>query len=234
MCGRYVSKTDADLEREWGLRRPPPLFGSYNVTPGTRVPVVRLMPDGGREAMLAHWGLIPFWARGVAPKYSTINATCERVQTAPAYRGPWKRAQRCLFPVNGFYEWQAVPGQKAKQPWYIHVRGQERFALGGLWERSQGEDGATVESCTIITVPANPMLAEIHNTKKRMPLIVPPDSFGAWLSGDNDEAQDILRAYPDSELEAWEVSTFVNSPKNDDERCCAPQGHGDTDLFTRP
>ena len=222
MCGRFVSRTDAALEREWSLRRPPPIFASYNVTPGTAVPVARLVPDGGREAVLIRWGLIPFWAHGIAPKYSTINATSERIQTAPAYRGPWKRGQRCLIPVNGFYEWQAVPGQKAKQPWYIRVRGERVFALGGLWDRSTREDGATVESCTIVTVPASPLLAEIHNTKKRMPLILPPEAYTAWLSGDNEAAHGALQPYPDTELEAWRVSTFVNSPRNDDPRCCEP------------
>lgn len=223
MCGRFVSKVDADLERFWELKRPPPLFESFNVTPAMNIPVVRLAEDGGREAVLMRWGLIPFWAHGVAPKYSTINATAERMQTAPAYRGPWKHGRRCLFPVNGFYEWQAVQGRSTKQPWYIHVRDQKIFALGGLWERSTREDGTAVESCTIVTMPANPLLETIHNTKKRMPLILPPDTYDAWLGEDGQSAVHAVQAFPESDMEAWPVGTYVNSPKHDDERCIMPQ-----------
>jgi len=222
MCGRYVSRVDAEMELEWNLRGTMPLFSSYNVTPTTEVPIVRLDGERKREGVLLRWGLIPFWANGVPPKYSTINATCERMQTAPSYRGPWKRGQRCLFPVNGFYEWQAVAGQKTKQPWYIRLAGQERFALGGLWDRSRGEDGTVVESCTIVTMPANLLMAEIHNTKKRMPLILPPKAYAAWLAYDNDAAAACIEPYPDAGMEAWPVSTYVNRPANDDPRCCAP------------
>lgn len=222
MCGRYVSRTDAEMELEWNLSGTMPLFSSYNVTPTTQVPIVRLDGTGGREGVLLRWGLIPFWANGVPPKYSTINATCERMQTAPSYRGPWKRGQRCLFPVNGFYEWQAVAGQKTKQPWYVRLVDHERFAFGGLWDRSRGEDGTVVESCTIVTMPANPLMAGIHNTKKRMPLILPSEGYAVWLAEDNVAAAACIEPYPDARMEAWPVSTYVNRPANDDPRCCAP------------
>lgn len=223
MCGRFVSRTEAAMEREWQLRKPPPVFASYNVTPATNVPVVRLTDDGVREALLMRWGLIPFWAKGDAPKYSTINATCERMQTAPAYRGPWRRGQRCLFPVQGFYEWQAVAGLKAKQPWFIRVAGEDFFALGGLWDSSRRDDGTLVKSCTIVTLPSNELLSEIHNTKKRMPLILPREAYEAWLAADNEAAGAFIQPYPSELMEAWPVSTYVNSPKNDDPRCCSPQ-----------
>ena len=222
MCGRYVSKVEAALERAWNLRRPPPLFESYNVAPSTAVPIVRITPEGEREAVLMRWGLIPFWANGEPPKYSTINATAERIKTAPAYRGPWKRGQRCLFPVNGFYEWQAVPDRPAKQPWYIRLPDDEVFALGGLWDSSRRADGTVVESCTIVTIPANELLAEIHNTKKRMPLILPADAYAAWLAPDAGAAEAAIEPYPAGRMEAWPVSTYVNSPRHDDPECTSP------------
>lgn len=79
-----------------------------------------------------------------------------------------------------------------------------------------------VESCTIVTLPANEMLAEIHNTKKRMPLILPRDAYEGWLGSQNDAAEAFIQPYPSSRLVAWPVSTYVNSPKNDDPRCCSP------------
>jgi putative SOS response-associated peptidase YedK len=222
MCGRFMTRTDAAMARAWQLRRPPPTFASYNVTPSTRVPIVRLAEDGAREAVLMRWGMIPSWAQGATTKYATINATAERMKTAPVYRGPWKRGQRCLFPVSGFYEWQAITGRPTKQPWFIRVADQDLFALGGLWESSRREDGTVIESCTIVTLPANELLAEIHNTKKRMPLILPRDAYEGWLGTQNDAAEAFIQPYPSSRLEAWPVSTYVNSPKHDDPRCCSP------------
>ena len=81
MCGRYVSKIDAALERDWALTRPPPLFESYNIAPTTAVPVVRER-DGQRLCELLRWGLVPFWAKGIPPKLSTINARIETIATA--------------------------------------------------------------------------------------------------------------------------------------------------------
>ena len=214
MCGRYVSKVDASLEREWELIRAPGPFESFNVAPTTQVPIVR-QGEAGRECEMVRWGLIPHWAKGKPGKYSTINARCETMQTAASYRGPWKRGQRCLFPVSGFYEWQVT--ESGKQPWYIHLAKQETFALAGLWERS-----ADVESATIVTMPANELMAQIHNTKKRMPLVLDPEAFSAWLGDDRVAAQSLLQSYPSGRMEAWPVSTYVNKPANNDKRCIEP------------
>ena len=92
MCGRYVSKTDAAMERAWELSRPPALFESYNVAPTQQVPVVRER-DGERLCELIRWGLVPFWAKGVPTKLSTINARIETLATAATYRTPWAKAR---------------------------------------------------------------------------------------------------------------------------------------------
>ena len=105
MCGRYVSPDDASIEREFNLVKTEWTFPpSFNVAPTQRVPVVRTI-DGERCGSRLRWGLIPFFAKGMAPKYSTINARIETVRTAASYRGPWNRNQRCLVIASGFYEW---------------------------------------------------------------------------------------------------------------------------------
>jgi putative SOS response-associated peptidase YedK len=117
MCGQYVSPEQAAIERAFAVTMP--LFDrSYNVAPAQPVPVVR-SKDGQREGALMRWGLIPFFARGVPPKYSTISARLETVETSPAYRGrgPWKRAQRCIQPASGFYEWHLGEDGK-KNPFF--------------------------------------------------------------------------------------------------------------------
>ncbi len=215
MCGRYVSPDIAAIEREWSLPpRHDPLgdyIRSYNVAPSQRVPVVRER-DGRRSCDLLRWGLVPFWAKGVVPKFSTINARVETMTTAASYRGPWKKGQRCIVPVLGFYEWQLIGARK--QPWFIHLRDRELFGLAGLWDASAPADGDTLESVTLITVPANPLMAEIHNAKRRMPAILRREDYAAWLAGGPDAALACLAPYPEAGMEAWTVTTAVNSPAN--------------------
>lgn len=224
MCGRYVSKIDAAMERDWGLSKSPPLFESYNVAPTQNVPVVREI-NGERTCELMRWGLVPFWAKGVPPKLSTINARIETVATATTYRGPWKRRQRCILPATGFYEWHVLTDGK-KQPYYISLEDQALFGLAGLWDRSEAADGTAIESCTIITMPANPMMAEIHNAKARMPAILRREDHAAWLTGDDKAAQSCLRQYPEKRMRPHPVSTVVNSPKNNEPRLIEPLRNG--------
>ena len=217
MCGRYSTPQQSEAERyfavhllRWQFER------SYNVAPSQSVPVIR-SAAGQREGVMMRWGLVPFFARGVPPKYSTINARIETIETAASYRGPWKRAQRCIVPASGFFEWH-VDGSGAKQPYYIHAADQPQFGMAGLWDSSRHEDGSVLESCTIITLPANPLMAEIHNApgKQRMPAILPPTALDAWLGGTPAEALAALAPYPADLMVAWPVSLRVNTPRNND------------------
>jgi len=222
MCGRYVSPSEASVEREFNLvhmewQFPP----SFNVAPTQDVPIVRLR-KGERQGIRLRWGLIPYFAQGVPPKYSTINARIETVKTAPSYRGPWNRGQRCLVVAQGFYEWQTQPDGKSRVPYYIHLNDQETFAFAGLWDASRTAQGTWVESCTHLTMPANRLLSEIHNTQHRMPAILAREDREAWLSGSDEEAWATLRPYPDEHMVAWPVSTRVNKPANDDARLIEP------------
>ena len=223
MCGRYVSPGDAAIEREFTLlhtewRFPP----SFNVAPTQEVPIVRLR-DGKRQGARLRWGLIPYFANGIAPKYSTINARIETVQTAASYRGPWKRGQRCLVVACGFYEWQTQADGKTRVPYYIHLNDQEIFAFAGLWDSSRNGQGERIESCTHLTLPANRLLAEIHNTQQRMPAILRKEDRDAWLEGTAEEAWAALKPYPDEHMVAWPVSTRVNKPANDDAELITPR-----------
>ena len=212
MCGRFIAKTDQSWQNFFTLKKPPPQFESYNITPSQSVPVVRRSEDGN-DCNLLRWGLIPFFAKGVPGKYHTINARVESMATSPAYRTAWRRAQRCIVPANGFYEWQELPGA-VKQPWFIHTVERELFGFAGLWDRSIGADGVAVESFTIITMPAAPFMAEIHNTRRREPAILVPTDHEAWLAGDAEVARATLRPALAGSLSAHPVSRNVNSPRN--------------------
>jgi putative SOS response-associated peptidase YedK len=213
MCGRFVSRTDAEIERAFALTRSQwrKDWTGFNVAPSTPVPVIRDL-DGARQGVIMRWGLIPIWARGVPPGYSTINARVETIGTAASYRGPWKRGQRCVIPALGFYEWKHLAG--GKQPWFIRMVDGEPFGLAGLWDRSVRADGEPVDSCTIITVPANLLVAGIH-AKGRMPGMLTAEACTAWLEGTPAQARALLVPFPADLMEAYPVSARVNSPGND-------------------
>jgi putative SOS response-associated peptidase YedK len=212
MCGKYILAQAARAERAMGIRRGRweyPL--SYRVLPTEQVPVV-VSASGEREAAEMRWGLIPYWAYGVPLKASTINATIERIDSAPSYRDAWLRGQRCILVMGGFYE-PHVNADGSRDPFFLRLADREVFGVAGLWDRSRRSDGSYVFSCTLITVPANRLLAEVHNGKQRMPAILAQSDHEPWLSGAQQEARAALKPYPDELMVAWKVSRRVNNPK---------------------
>jgi putative SOS response-associated peptidase YedK len=226
MCGRYVSPDEAAIEREFNLVHQEGQFPpSFNVAPTHQVPILREI-SGERRGSTVRWGLIPFFAKGEPPKYSTINARIESVETAASYRGPWQRGQRCLQFAIGFYEWH-VNAEGRKAPYHIYLNDQPVFAFAALWERSIKRDGAVVESCVHITMPANSLMREIHNggsNPHRMPAILKREDVDIWLKGSVDEARAVLRPYEANLMVAYEVGGAVNSPKNNDALLLRPVG----------
>jgi len=236
MCGRYALRTSTPrLARMFGVEaaaaapdRPP----RYNIAPTQPVPVCRAVPDAGdhgepgapqREIANLRWGLVPRWAKSAREEYRMINARAETVASKPAYRSPF-RHRRCLVPADGFYEWQRVGGRK--QPCFICLEDQAPFAFAGLWERWEGGEDGAIESCSIITTRANDALAPIH---ERMPVILPETHWERWLDpgfADTGALEQMLVPCPAGAMQAWPVSTFVNNPRNDDERCLEPLADG--------
>jgi putative SOS response-associated peptidase YedK len=225
MCGRYIIAQLADAERHFKLQHVAwELGASYNVAPTQPVPIVRVARDGTREGVTARWGLIPYFARGEPPRFSTINARMETVETAASYREPWQRGQRCLQVASGFYEWH-VDARGRKAPYFIHLADQDVFAFAGLWERSRKADGTVVESCVLLTMPANALLRDVHNAGAnpyRMPAILREQDHEAWLRGTHDQARGVLQPYPADLTVAYEVGPRVNSPDNNDAQLIEP------------
>jgi putative SOS response-associated peptidase YedK len=224
MCGRYVTKDQAAIERAFSVVKPWWRFqASFNVAPTQPVPVVRTK-NGYREGVMLRWGLVPFFARGVPPKFSTINARIESVETAPSYRGAWERGQRCIQVAAGFYEWH-VDADGRKRPFFIHLSDREIFGFAALWDRSFAADGSVMESCAHITMPANALMRDVHNAGShpyRMPAILRAEDHEAWLSGSSNEARNVLVQYPADLMVAYAVSPRVNKPANDDPSLIEP------------
>lgn len=222
MCGRYIIREAARAEEYFAVHGTP-WSVSYNVAPTQLVPVVRSQ-KGERVGLSLRWGLIPFFARGVPPKYSTINARIETLETAASYRGPWERGQRCIQVASGFYEWH-VGADGKKNPFFIQLNDQEIFGFAALWDRSFTGEGKAIESVVHITMPANELMHDVHNAGNnphRMPAILRHEDHEAWLTGTADEARAALRQYPSELMLAYPVSPRVNTPKNDDPTLIEP------------
>lgn len=225
MCGRYALRSSTPaLARMLGIdletsANAPEFAPSFNIAPTQGAPVCRVGGEGHRVLRIMRWGLIPSWTKGDSAKFSMINARAETLTQKPAYRTPF-RFRRCLVPADGFYEWQRVDGRK--QPFLIRRRDELPFMFAGLWERWRKSEDEVIDSYSIITTDANQTLRPIH---ERMPVILDPADFDRWLDREeNDTAklQPLLRPCRDDDMLAHPVSTFVNKPANNDERCWQP------------
>lgn len=218
MCGRFAlySKPET-LARRFKTETIPGMEARYNIAPTQTIPIIR-EENGKRRFALTRWGLIPHWAKDMKIGYSTINARAETVASKPVFRNAFK-FRRCLIPADGFYEWQVVLDSKVKQPWFIVLRDRESMAFAGLWERWQSPEGEELESCSIIVTDANELMRPIHD---RMPVILAPGDWDAWLEAEAKDAavlQGLLKPYLAECMEAWPVSTKVNSARNDSVEC---------------
>ncbi len=221
MCGRYVSSSQPDeIARYFGAEMSEALVddsppANFNVAPTARVFVV-LETGETRRLETARWGLVPNWAKDLSIGAKMINARAETLATKNAFKRAFQR-KRCIIPADGFYEWKVIPGQKKKQPMYIHRADGDRFAFAGLWElwrNPNAPDDEPVRTCTIITGQPNEMVSPIHD---RMPVMLPPDAWSTWLDHDNhdlDMLGKLLVPAPASIIAVHPVSTAVNNVRN--------------------
>jgi putative SOS response-associated peptidase YedK len=220
MCGRYTLRANShDLNEVFATLNSIEWSPRYNIAPTQTVVAVRQQEKGKkRELALMKWGLIPSWAKDQKIGNSLINARADTATTKPSFRSAFKR-RRCLVATDGFYEWQAVPGQKVKQPFHIGIKDSPVFAFAGLWEYWEDPEGKPIESCAIITTDANEEMAPIHS---RMPVILPPEAYDEWLDRelqDPEPLQRLLQPYPAKKMQLTPVSTLVNSPRNESPQC---------------
>lgn len=164
---------------------------------------------------LFKWGLIPSWTKSDADadeiRYKTFNARAESIRTKPSFSKAF-RAGRCLIPVKGFFEWQHSGNSKI--PWYIYHATETIFSLAGLSEKWVSTNtGEVFNTFTIITTDANELLAVIHNSKLRMPVILDRKDEARWISTstNDDEAFSLLKPCPSDFLKAHTIGDLVNS-----------------------
>lgn len=210
MCARFQFAPPEDWVEEFGLTDAPEVTPRYNIAPRQDVLAVRRDRAGARHARPLRWGLVPSWAEDPAVGNRLINARAESVSTRAAFRDSF-RQRRCLVPAQGFYEWKKFG--RAREPWLVRLKGGRTFAFAGVWDRWSGQPDA-IESCALITTPANAVVAPIHG---RMPVMIERAAYPAWLDPDATEAdlQRLLVPFPADAMEAFPVSPRVNSPDVD-------------------
>lgn len=207
MCGRYSLHSNPDvIALMFGLSEIPVYQPRYNIAPTAQVLIIKR-----NEAAMVRWGLVPRWAKDVkgnpAIGAGMNNARAETVAQKPSFREAYRK-RRCLIPANGFYEWKLENG--LKQPYYVYPSGGALFAFAGLWE--QWKD---LQTCAIITTDANEKMAAVH---ERMPVIVSPAEYSAWLAGE----EGLLRPCPESAIDIRRVSRAVNNARNEDPKLIEP------------
>jgi putative SOS response-associated peptidase YedK len=211
MCGRYTFFRSVDeIRRAFGtVGEPPEVAPTWNMAPSRLAPVVRRHPESGaRHLDLLRWGLVPHWAKHRNASSRPINARCETVASAPMFRDAYAR-RRCIVPVDAFYEWKSAAGHKL--PYAVARADGAMLALGGLWEGWRGADGEVERTFTILTTPASVTLAELH---QRMPLVLEPAAWPAWL-GESEGDVAALLVPSAAAFRTWPVATLVNDVRND-------------------
>ena len=188
----------------------------FNLAPTQNVLAIRELA-GQRQWCQLRWGLIPSWAKEPKIGSSLINARAETVAEKPSFRAAFKR-RRCLIPADGFYEWQKTAGPGNKVPHFFTVGQASLFTFAGLWESWRGDDGTTLETCTIITTTPNELLQPLHD---RMPVILNRSDYVRWLDPASDPGTlgDLLVPYPASEMTCRAVGKFVNSAAHEGPEC---------------
>ncbi|NTW48302.1 MAG: SOS response-associated peptidase [Chlorobiales bacterium] len=220
MCGRFVCKSTMDeLVEAFQIDEvsddlPEP---SYNIGPSGSV--LAIIGNGKRKLGMLQWGLVPSWAKDPEIGHKMINARAETLTEKPSFRDAFKK-RRCLIVANGFYEWRKDADEKV--PMYIYLKSNRPFAFAGLYEMWHSPEGEKLSTCTIITTAPNSLMKPIHN---RMPAIIPAYGYDHWLDRnvtDPEVLQALLAPYPAEEMAAYAVSRWVNSPRNNSEKCIAP------------
>ncbi len=193
------TKKAVELEHRFRARFDKPETYQPSIFNGFQFPKTPVITNNQPEHIqLLNWGLIPHWAKDKDIRKNTLNARIETITEKPSFRNVIH--QRCLVLVDGFYEWQWLdPEGKKKQKYEIGLPYGEAFALGGLWSKwVDKETGEELNTYAILTTEAKGLMAEIHNSKNRMPLIIQPGLETAWL-------QEALSELPETSIIASKV-----------------------------
>jgi putative SOS response-associated peptidase YedK len=217
MC-YYISITpgQTDIEKVFGaLFTQPESYRHVYSASAFSYPLMPIISNENPQAIdFYQWGLITFWVRDIETankiRQRTLNARSETIFEKPSFRNSIL-SKRCLVLADGFFEWRH--NNKKKYPYYITLEGHTPFAIAGIWDAWMNpETMQEVRTFSVITTAANPLLEKVHNTRKRMPVILPEERQKRWLSPDLDKAgiASMLTPYDEKGMEAYTVANVIN------------------------
>jgi putative SOS response-associated peptidase YedK len=217
MCGRFtLTSSLEDLMEQFSIINSysSPYEPSFNIAPSHMVTAVIGTESGNRLGQLK-WGLIPSWATDKKIGNKMINARAETLLEKRSFK-PLVSRHRCGIVADSIFEWKTT--NNGKRPFRILRKDEQPFLMAGLWDMWIDEDGKKVASCTIITTSANKLVQSVHD---RMPAILTEETSQLWLnqSSNSSTALDSLQPLDDSKMKMYEVSTLINSPKNNSSSC---------------
>jgi putative SOS response-associated peptidase YedK len=181
-----------------------------------KLPVIT--SDEPTEFNFYQWGLIPFWVKDEKSahdiKMKTFNARSETITEKPSFRESFKN-RRCLVPAHGFFEWHDFNNKK--YPFFIKLKNDQPFALAGIYDHwTDRETGEILNTVSILTTAANPLMEKIHNSKKRMPVILTPAAEHEWIDIERplQSIQELCKPFDQEQLHAYSVAR-INPSKNE-------------------
>ena len=217
MCYHYAIPELALLEKQFRVPRALSMTfpQTYHVSGFTQPKLPVITNESPPQIRLFHWGLIPFWVKDHKTadqiRRRTINARAETIHQKPSFRHLINR-KRCLVLANGFFEWRHFHGQK--YPYYIQLKSHRPFAFAGLWDQwTDSVIARPTDTFTIITIHANSLLAEIHNQRKRMPVILHQKDEKHWINPTlpTPKIDALLTPFESTLMEAHPVSKLITT-----------------------
>jgi len=225
MCGRKTLTKDVEsIIQEMGIeswRDSGSYQLSYNISPSQSSPV--MIDDMGRHVKMMKWGLIPNWATDASIGSKLINARAETLLEKPSFKNLVSN-QRCIVLSDGYFEWKRSNSRAI--PYYVYNPNNKILPMAGLWDFWENNSGENIFSYTIITTQANSNLKDIHH---RMPVILDLKQIDPWLKVRNISLANTMSLLVpfQNDLHFHQVSTIVNSPRNNRIDCIRPIENSD-------
>jgi putative SOS response-associated peptidase YedK len=218
MCGRYaITLPPQAIRALFGYVEQPNFPPRFNIAPTQPIAIVHRDAGGTRHFMLVRWGFLPGFVKDPKTFPLLFNARAEGIADRASFRAAMMR-RRCLVIADGWYEWRAGSAstrRAPRQPFFFRRRDRAPIGFAGLFETWSDPLGGEVDTGCIITTSANGATAAIHD---RMPAIIEPRDFEAWLDAENLRAADaalMLRPAAEDAIEFFEVGPAVNKAAND-------------------